>query len=124
MLRERWRDDPAIRDEALIYFGDFCAGIGEFDAAESVLRSVGTPAAEKYLARFMLQRERIDEAETIIRHVLSNARNDCAARLLLARILYAKKDYRHSLENVIFVLMHEPFNEEARQLLSLMKPTR
>jgi hypothetical protein len=123
-LRERRREDPAIREESLIYFGDFCAGIGEFDAAESVLRSVGTPASEKYLARCLLQNGKIDDAETAIRHSLLRARNDCSARLLLARILYAKKDYRHSLENVIFILMHQPFNEDARQLLSLMKPTR
>jgi hypothetical protein len=121
MLDERWRNAPAIRDEAVTYLGDFMNAVGAFRGAEVVLQGTTDPRGKLALAQSLYRQEKLDEAAALASILRREHPSDTGPALLLARICYAKKDYRQALENVIFVLKVEPFNEEARQLVALMQ---
>jgi len=122
-IGKRWENDKALYSEAYLHLADFLFSLNLLSSAEMVIQELDSPLREYMQAQLLYRKGDYAGAIEILNKMIDKDPKNVNMRLLLAKIYRDNRRFQMALENVLYVLKREPFNGQARMLVSEIKET-
>lgn len=120
-INARHESSPRIARRAAYRLASLLFLLGHHSRAEALLSDLPLPEARRLLARCHYRAGRLAEARSLSLEILAKKKDDIDSLNLLALIALEGADFARALELVDKVLLIDPFNPEARQILEGMQ---
>jgi hypothetical protein len=120
-LQRRYQHQPLVLQTARVHLGQLLAELGYWPQAAHLLQQTDGPAAEALLARTYYGAGQLEQAAKQAQAILTQRPDDPNSLNLLGLVALQQGDPRRAIRLLTESLQRDPYNEEARQLLTRIK---